>query len=304
MAPSSDNELTHDFRFFKVYKDGRVHMNLTHWETIPPSDDPTTGVRCKDVIISTQPHISVRIFLPKLHNPDEKIPLLFYIHGGGFSMMSPSSPHYDRYCKTLAFDANTIVVSVEYGLFPTRPIPACYDDSWEALKWVANHVNGSGDNEWLNQYADFERVFVGGDSAGGNISHTLAYRVGTIGLPVGVKFVGVVLVHPFFGGSEDDLMWVYMCCGDGSGLDDPKMNPPLEDLEKLGCEKILIFVAEVDHLNGPGKSYFDKLKKSGWKGSCELVENEKEEHCFHLPRPHCDNAVKLQKKIVAFMKQD
>jgi hypothetical protein len=24
------------------------------------------------------------------------------------------------------------------------------------------------------------------------------------------------------------------------------------------------------------------LKRSGWKGTVELVENEKEDHCFHL----------------------
>ncbi|XP_065864314.1 probable carboxylesterase 12 [Euphorbia lathyris] len=300
---SADNELTHDFRFFKVYKDGRIDMKITYSETIPPSDDPATGVRCKDVTISTEPQVSVRIFLPKLHNLDQKIPLLFYIHGGGFSIMSASSPQYDSYCKSLAAESNFMIVSVEYGLFPTRPIPACYDDSWAALQWVASHVNGSGPEKWLNDHADFEKVFVGGDSAGGNISHTLAYRVGAIGLPAGVKLVGAILVHPYFGGSEDDHMWLYMCPS-GSGLDDPRMNPPLEDIAKLGCEKLLIFVAEKDHLNMPGKNYFDKLKKSGWKGSCELVENEKEEHCFHLLRPNCNDAVELQKKIVSFLKQD
>jgi hypothetical protein len=30
------------------------------------------------------------------------------------------------------------------------------------------------------------------------------------------------------------------------------------------------------------RNYYEKLKRSGWKGTVELVENEKEDHCFHL----------------------
>ncbi|EEF30975.1 2-hydroxyisoflavanone dehydratase [Ricinus communis] len=307
-SPQIDNndEVAKEFRFFKVYKDGRIDMFLKNWETIPPSDDPVTGVQSKDVAISKQPPVSARIFLPKLqnlNNNNNKLPVLFYIHGGGFSMLSAFSPHYHNYCSSLAAEASVIVVSVEYGLFPTRPIPACYDDSWVGLQWVASHVHGNGPEKWLNDHADFEKVFIGGDSAGGNITHTLAFRVGTIGLPNGVKVVGAFLVHPYFGGSEDDEMWMYMC-PDNKGLDDPRMNPPVEDIAKLGCEKVLVFVAEKDHLNGPGKNYFDKLKKSGWKGSFEFVENEKDEHCFHLRNPDYETAVEMKRKIVSFLKQE
>ena len=102
---------------------------------------------------------------------------------------------------------NVIVVYVEYGLFPARPLPACYEDSWKALQWVASHADGSGSELWQNDHTDFGEFFVGGDSAGGNISHTLAFRVGSIGLPV-VHLVGIIMTHPFFGGTEDDEMWL------------------------------------------------------------------------------------------------
>jgi acetyl esterase/lipase len=48
---------------------------------------------------------------------------------------------------------------------------------------VASHADGSGSEPWLNDHTDSGEVFVGGDSAGDNISHTLAFRVGSIGLP-------------------------------------------------------------------------------------------------------------------------
>lgn len=203
--------------------------------------------------------------------------------------------------STLASEADVIAVSVEYRLAPEHPIPACYDDSWAALNWVASHRNGNGPEPWLNDHADFDRVFVAGDSAGGNISHNLAVRVGSIGLP-GVKLAGAVLVHPFFGGTDDDAMWLYMC-RDSAGLQDPRLKPAAEDLRKLGCGRVLVFVAEKDHLNGVGKSYVEELKRSGWGGSVEIVENEGEDHCFHLEDLKYDRAVALIKRFALFIQQ-
>ncbi|GLT98333.1 hypothetical protein SLE2022_158420 [Rubroshorea leprosula] len=299
---SNNPEVEKEFRFFRVYKGGRVELFRPTCEKIPVSDDPVTGVRSKDVIISSEPPVSARIFLPRVTNPTQKLPLLFYIHGGGFSMMSAFSPQYHEFCSTVAAKAGVVVVSVEYGLFPSRPIPACYEDSWAALQWVAGHVNGNGPDPWLNQHADFSKVFIGGDSAGGNISHTLAFRVGSVGLP-GVKVVGVLLVHPYFGGTEDDQMWLFMCPTNG-GLKDPRLKPPPADLARLGCERFLIFVAEKDHLNVVGKNYYDELKKSGWGGEAEIVENVGEEHCFHLHDSSNEKAVEVVDKFVAFIRQE
>lgn len=224
------------------------------------------------------------------------------MHGGGFSKQSAFSRKYHNFVDTFVAEANVVAVSVEYGLFPTRPIPACYEDSWVGLQWLAAHSNGNGPDPWLNDRADFQRVFVAGDSAGGNISHNLLVRVGTIGLP-GVKVVGAVLVHPYFGGTEIDKMWLYMC-PTNSGLEDPRMSPNAEDLARLGCERVLVFVAEEDDLMDPGKRYHEELKKSGWVGSVEIVENSGEKHCFHLSNLKYEKAVDLIEKFASFVKQD
>ncbi|KAG5526491.1 hypothetical protein RHGRI_032685 [Rhododendron griersonianum] len=296
-------EVTHEFPFFRVYNDGCVEKFNWPQETVPPTtNDPITGVQSRDAVISGDPKISARIFLPRLPDPIHKLPVLLYAHGGAFSMMSAFSPRYDAHVRTLAAEARVIAVSVEYRLAPEHPIPACYDDSWATLQWIAAHANGDGPDPWLNENADFNRVFVGGDSAGGNISGYLALQAGSIGLP-GVRVAGAILVHPYFGGVEvDDKMWLYMCPS-ASGIDDYRMKPSAEDLGGIGCDRMLVFVAEKDHLCGPGKAYYENLKKSGWKGKVELVENKGEEHCFHLRiTSGDDNAV--VKKIVSFINQD
>ncbi|KDP25942.1 hypothetical protein JCGZ_22847 [Jatropha curcas] len=299
MEPGN-NEITHEFRFFRVFKNGQLQMfNQIH--KIPPFNDPVLRVQTKDVVILTEPTISARIFMPVVHDTTRKLPLLFHIHGGGFCFESAFSSPHQKYLTTLAAAADAIIVSVEYGLFPDRPIPACYEDSWVGLQWVATHVNRDGPESWLNDHVDFARVFIGGDSAGGNISHNLAVRIGSQGLP-GVNVVGMVLVHPYFGGTNDDKMWLYMCPING-GLDDPRLKPNAEDLSKVGCERVLVFVAEKDHLNGVGKWYCDELKKSEWKGSLGVAETKDEGHCFHIEDLTTQNSLALIERFASFIKE-
>lgn len=292
---SVDNEILREFRFFTVYKDGHVQLHMPRGDKIPPFEDPVTGVRSKDVTISDNPPVSARIFLPKSAAPGVKLPLLFYVHGGGFSIQSPFTKQYHDFVSTVAAEADCIAVSVEYGLFPERPIPACYEDSWTALQWVATRSD-----PWIAEHADLDNVFIAGDSAGGNITHTLVFRAGTVGIP-GSKVVGAILVHPYFGGTEDDQMWLHMCPGN-EGLGDPRLKPGVEDLQKLGCERVLVFIAEKDHLRPVAYGYVERLKASGWGGTVEVVENVGENHCFHLFEPEYEKAVELKNKFISFVK--
>lgn len=298
-----NSEIAHRFRFFEVHRDGRVVLFNPAVQKIPPTDDDHfTSVRSKDAVISSDPPVSARVFLPKSAEPDRKLPLLVYVHGGGFCMGSAFSTMYHNFVNTVVAGANVMAVSVEYGLFPDRPIPACYEDSWAVLQWLANHANGNGNDAWLNNHADLKQVFVGGDSAGANITHTLVFRVGSNGLE-GVKVVGSILVHPFFGGlMEDDDMWMYMFPGN-KGLEDPRLKPGVQDLARLGCERVLVFLAEKDHLLDVGKSYVEELKRSGWGGTLEIVETTGEEHCFHLFNPKSEKALDMVNKFVSFLKQ-
>ncbi|KAM5549225.1 putative carboxylesterase 12 [Rosa sericea] len=311
------DELAHDFfPIIKVYKDGRVDR-LWGTSTLPASIDPQTGVQSKDVVISTAPPVSVRLYIPKSTTTEStrKLPLLVYFHGGGFCNGSAFSPTYHNYLNSLVSEANVVAVSVDYRLVPEHPLPAAYEDSWATLKWVESHFAGNGPEDWLNRHADLNRVFFSGDSAGANIAHHMGLRVGSEKL-VGFKLNGIVLVHPYFWGEEPiggelalaenhtkmlAALWRF-CYPLTSGSDDPILNPGKDPkLGELGCEKVLVCVAEKDSLKDRGWYYSEVLKKSGWNGVVEVLETKEEQHVFHLINPSCDNAVTMLKKIVSFM---
>ncbi|KAH7655436.1 Carboxylesterase protein [Dioscorea alata] len=305
---------------FRVYKDGHIERLVgTHF--VQPTYDPIYQVSSKDLTINKETNVSARLYLPKQveNQPEKKFPVLVYYHGGGFCIESAFSSLYHNYLISLSSKANIIIVSVEYRLAPEHPLPAGYEDSWQALQWV---VSESNDDAWLQNHADFGRVFVGGDSAGGNIAHHMVMKIN--GFSEGMKLVkGMVLVHPYFWGVERleceiekagnesskvltvdavDKMWPSVCPGT-SGNDDDRINPFVEgapSLAGLGCDKVMVCVGGKDLFKGRGRIYYEKLKSSGWNGMVEFVESHGEDHCFHLFNPGCDKALEMMKCLVDF----
>ncbi|XVF67603.1 hypothetical protein PTKIN_Ptkin10aG0134600 [Pterospermum kingtungense] len=313
---SSSSEVAIDVApFLRVYKDGRLER-IAGTEVVPPGLDPKTNVESKDVCYSPETGQSARLYIPQNASSAQKLPLLVYFHGGGFCIETAFSPTYHTYLNSLVAEANVVAVSVDYRRAPEHPIPAAYDDSWAALKWVASHSSGNGPEEWLNSYVDFQKCYLSGDSAGANISHHMAIKNGKEKLN-GVNLVGIILTHPYFWGKEPvgdetrdpavrtmyEGLWRFVS-PTTSGPDDPWFNP-IDDpsLGSIGCTRVLVCVAEKDELRHRGWYYYDKLKKSGWGGEVEMMEAQGEGHVFHLHKPTCESAVTKLKKVAAVINQ-
>ncbi|KAL1546986.1 hypothetical protein AAHA92_23512 [Salvia divinorum] len=155
------------------------------------------------------------------------------------------------------------------------------------LHYTGSHCNGDGPEPMLNHHADFQRVFLAGDSARANIVHNLAMAAGHPdgGLNVGIR--GVVLVDPYFWGSDPigsegldmekkayvDRLWNVVC--PSCPIDDPWINPVGSggmSLAGLGCWRVLVTVAEKDILKDRGWLYFQALSRSGWLGAVKKAK--------------------------------
>ena len=101
-----------------------------------------------------------RFYRPVRSRPDDRLPILLYLHGGGWCVGDVES--YDVLCREIANQSDCAVLSVDYRLAPEHPFPAAIHDALLAFDWVREHA------DLLN--VDPERIAFGGDSAGGNLS--------------------------------------------------------------------------------------------------------------------------------------
>lgn len=305
MGDSATCEITHDFSpFFRVFKDGRIERPGSP-QFAPPCDDPESPVRSKDVVVSRETAVSCRLYLPSAIEPDQKLPVLVYIHGGGFCLGSATIPTFHNFVSNLVARAKVLAVSVDYRLAPEHHLPAAYDDSWDAFRWVLSHAGGSGPDPWLNIHADFGRVFLAGESAGANIANNVAVRAGSAREVLnGAKVEGLLLIHPFFGNKQVDKMYKFMCPSSSGSDDDPRLNPAADSrLPRMVGERVLICLAEKDWLRDRGWAYHEALGKSEWPGTVEFMESEGEGHGFHLFDPNMEKETtkSLMGRLVSFL---
>ncbi|KAF8654405.1 hypothetical protein HU200_061587 [Digitaria exilis] len=322
---AADDEIVYEsMPCIRIYKN-RVERYFGS-EFVAASTDEATGVASKDVVIS--PNVSARLYLPRLDDGGAKLPILVYYHGGGFCLGSAFNPTFHAYFNTFTALANVLVVSVEYRLAPEHPVPAAYADGWEALAWVVSHLadpssaaaaaSAAGDRDpWIAGHADFARLYLGGESAGSNIAHHMAMRVAAEGLAHGAQIRGLVMIHPYFLGtdkvSSDDInaeareslgsLWRVMC-PTTTGDDDPLINPLVDgapSLASLACGRVLVCIGEGDVLRDRGRAYYDRLKASGWQGEAEIWQAPDKGHTFHLLEPSCDEAIAQDKVISDFL---
>jgi len=92
---------------------------------------------------------------------------------------------HDAPCRALTNKVGCVTVSIDYRLAPEHKFPAGVEDCFAATKWVAEHAKE------LN--VDPNRLAVGGDSAGGNLSAVIAQLARDAGGP---KIAFQLLVYP------------------------------------------------------------------------------------------------------------
>ncbi|KAL8553323.1 hypothetical protein ACS0TY_001844 [Phlomoides rotata] len=314
---STDPILYDIYPFIRVYRDGRIERFIGQG-FLPASIDPATGVHSKDVKFSKTSNISARLYLPKNAAASRrKLPLLIYFHGGGFFTESAFSPTYHHHLNSLVAKSGAIAVSVNYRLAPEHPLPTAYQDSWLALQWTLSHFKGNGRDPWLKNYADFGNFYLGGDSAGANLAHNMAIRVGLQNPGPGIVLQGMFLNCPFFLGKKaignesaaanaysetlNQRLWLY-AYPNSSGLDDPLVNPgTCPVLKTVGCKRILVYVAGNDVLKYRGWYYKESLEKSGWKGQVKAVEVAGENHVFNLVNSTRKTSILMLKVLASFL---
>ncbi|KAF7318087.1 Abhydrolase-3 domain-containing protein [Mycena chlorophos] len=135
------------------------------WASKLPGDDEYTVI---DHLVAVEGgEILVRAVVPTPKDIEERFPLLFWTHGGGWFAGDLDSNDYPL--RMLSHQFRLSVVNVDYRLAPEHRHPTQVNDSYAALKWAAANTN-------LLQ-ADLKKGFiVAGESSGGHIAAILVQR--------------------------------------------------------------------------------------------------------------------------------
>jgi acetyl esterase len=205
--------------------------------------------------------VPVRLYAPA----GEKLPVLVYFHGGGFTIGSVTT--HDVLCRTLSHLAQCAVLSVGYRLAPEHKFPVAHDDAWDAVQGVARHGAGWG--------LDVSRIAVGGDSAGGTLAAACAIQARAAALPLALQ----LLFYPGCAAHQDTPSHKTFAQGfvleashisyffnhylrSAADREDWRFSP-LNAPEVEGVAPAWFGLAECDPLVDEGILYADKLRAAG-----------------------------------------
>ncbi|MBX7430725.1 alpha/beta hydrolase [Mycobacterium sp. Y57] len=202
--------------------------------------------------------------------------LLVFYHGGGQVIGSIDS--HDDLCREICRAGKVHVLSVGYRLAPEHKAPTGSEDAYAAYLWACEHAAELG--------ADPNRVAVGGDSAGGNLTALVALRARDEARARGPQDPPVprpalqLLLYPLtnyagqtrsqtlfargFFLTRHDLDWFSAHFLGGAAIDraDPRVSPLLAD-DLSGLAPALVATAGFDPLRDEGRQYADAMRAAG-----------------------------------------
>ena len=228
---------------------------------------------------------------------------LLWLHGGGFAIQSPhiSEAHFE-----LLMNASPcVIVAPAYTLSIEKPYPAAFEDCYLALTWMVENASRLG--------IERDQIFVGGDSAGGNLACALTLAARDRG-DVGIAFQ--MPIYPMLDdamGTEsmkgnDAPMWCEasnrnawgMYLGESFGTDDvEKYAAPYRETDYRGLPPAYSFVGSIDPFCDEAVEYFARLRRAGVAAECDVYEG-----CPHaFPGMKSEIAEEAKQRFAAAFKE-
>ncbi|KAK1425304.1 hypothetical protein QVD17_20655 [Tagetes erecta] len=264
-------------------------------DPVPPHHHFIDGVATNDLLIDAKSNLHVRVYMPEVPET-EKLPILIHFHGGGFCISQANWYMYYNIYTRIARESKAIVISTYLRLAPEHRLPAAIDDGYSTLLWLRDVANDKTYDPWLSSKGDFNRVFLIGDSSGGNIVHQVAKKVARENLQP-LRLAGAIPIHPGFTRSTRskselekpqspmltlDMLDKFLKMGLplGSTKDHPITCPMGEAVHDLDLPPYLLCVAEDDLIIDTEMEFYEGMKKDGKK--IELLVSNGVGHSFYL----------------------
>ena len=247
---------------------------------------PSKGLTVTEHSVVSEPdgnHINIRVIRP---DSQGLLPCVYYIHGGGMTVMSCYDGNYRAWAKMIAAQGVAVAMvdfrnALEASSVPeVASFPAGLNDCVSGVKWVAANHDSLGVNA--------DRIVIAGESGGGNLTLASGLRLKRDG-DLGV-IKGLYALCPYIAGiwplaenpssieNNGILLDLHNNRGAmGYGIEELERRNPLawpgfateEDVR--GLVATVISVNECDPLRDEGVNFYRLLLRAGVPARCRQV---------------------------------
>lgn len=238
-------------------------------DSVQAGDVKKADVEASELTISggQSNDVEIKVIRPK-NTATDYLPVILYIHGAGWVFGNAHT--HDRLIRELAVKTNAALVFPEYSLSPEAKYPTAVEEIYTVLEWIAKEAE--------NQYFDTTRLFVAGDSVGGNMAAAITLLTKE---RQGPKIAKQLLFYPVTDAAfdtesynqfetgyflrRDGMQWFWdQYTTDSEERAQITASPLRAASEQLvGLPSALVITAEADVLRDEGEAYANKLRQAG-----------------------------------------
>lgn len=224
------------------------------------------------------PDIRVRVYMPE--NNADKLPVLLYLHGGGYAMGSPEQS--EDFLKRFIEKRPCVIVAPGYRNSQTQPYPAAFDDCYDTLLWIRDNAD--------NIKANASKIMVAGHSAGGGLTAAVTLKArDTQDVKISFQMPVYPMIDdrhqtessqfesPVWGKTANHLGWsLYLQDLYDQNKEIPSYAAPARNKDFAGLPPTITFVGGIDPFRDETMAYVEGLKKAKIPVEFKIFEG-----CYH-----------------------
>ena len=239
------------------------------------------GLDCQERYIPSthgDPDIRLRIYKP--HNAPDNLPVMLYLHGGGYVLGVPEDHH--AVIKKIIDARDCIIVAPDYRKAMDAPYPAPFNDCYDALLWINDNPSELG--------AIPEKIIVAGHSAGGGLVAALSLKArDTKDVQIAFQMPIYPMIDerqvtassqsnaPLWNATTNKFGWHHYLKGlTQNSTDIPAYAAPARATDYSNLPPTITFVGNLEPFRDETLAYVDNLKQAGVPVAFEIYEG-----CFH-----------------------
>lgn len=247
---------------------------------------PIEGIDCSEIHVPSNDDgypIRVRVNRPLGSSTDkgEKLPLMLYIHGGGFIMGIPeiANAAVKRFIETRP----CVVLAPDYRKALDHPYPTGLNDCYDTLLWARANADELG--------VDPDQIIVAGHSGGGGLTAAVTLKVRDAGdFDIAFKMPIYPMIDdqqphdpereidsPSWNTEMNSIGWgAYLADLHAAGEEIPSYAAPIRNKDYAGFPPTITFVGTLEPFYWETVQYVKDLRAAGVEVAYKEYQN-----CFH-----------------------